>query len=494
MSTLAFHVSEFLRNLQEPAPRASASLAARGVVPTTILVLTGMAVALFLRPSELPACPVDPAASAGLVGLKNGLPRSKESCGIEADGESLSPIAELHAQLKYHSERMESAMGSSDDVDALFIKSRKLFEVLQSLDSRCEEVSEELRSIRAAERTSHSTVRAMSGFHALHGLEEPFREALAALEQSATMLGHRMAIGDMNAEEEFAELIYRRSASRSCLIGAVREARSLAALLPQKDLQIRQAMRCSPSLLLGIETLAIGEAERDGEPITTFGLGLYWSEVSLSGHDVPFLVPYFEPPWVQDGEGLHVPGHLGKAEELLMLGEQLSVGQERKERAATLALRLYQHAKFLALKHHDAAAEWRYRAASRVAAESYRPKLAAHSLARLGYLLMLRGRQQEAIDAAEEALTFSNDKVAGYILGLLRRSAGGSTAEELQRAEELLQEGGQLPSKFEALRSGAHSNLVLWRQVDEAKTMGACFELQDAAYVLICLLGRASFG
>merc|ERR1719210_156870 len=133
----------------------------------------------------------------------------------------------------------------------------------------------------------------------------------------------------------------------------------------------------------------------------------------------------------------------------MLQGETLSVGSDQLERAAVRALRLYQHAKYLASNHHDAAAELRYRAAAELAAANHRSKLAAHAMTRLSYFLTLRGRHEEALNATQEALNHTEDPLAVLLQVRLRRRLGElKTDAELSLAEEQLGEiVGQLPSE-----------------------------------------------
>lgn len=187
---------------------------------------------------------------------------------------------------------------------------------------------------------------------------------------------------------------------------------------------------------------------------------------------------------------MHVPEDIATAEDLLFRGEELTPGSLQGDRAAARALRLYQHAKHLALLHHDSAAEWRYREAARVAAAHRRPKLAAHSLTRLGFFLSLRGRRDEAQDAVKEALVHFEDPLAQYLHVSFRRTAGELTTDaEVRSAEAVLGDvAGRLPSKaLEEQRAQDHEDFVWWGRVAEGG-LRVCFDAQDSAQFLICTL------
>ncbi|CAK0885335.1 unnamed protein product [Prorocentrum cordatum] len=160
------------------------------------------------------------------------------------------------------------------------------------------------------------------------------------------------------------------------------------------------------------------------------------------------------------------------------------------------ALRLYQHAKLLAVAHHDAAAEERYLSSARLAASHRRQRLAAHALTRLAYFYLLRGRHQEALTQASEALTHATDPLAQYIQATQRRGLGLlRTEEDAKFAEEqLAQIAGKLPSQaLEEKRQAAWEELNSWRQAAEGG-IAACLGMSDAARVLICGFCKIAFG
>jgi len=303
--------------------------------------------------------------------------------------------------------------------------------------------------------------------------------------------------GSARAPERLFELTGASGAASVCLVEAVREARTLVASLPRKDPRVLEAAHSDPTMLQAVEDFAVGRLAGSGDAAALFGLGLYWSDVGASGSEAPLLgLRRVDASWAKDAHGSHVPADLARAEQLLAQGQELSDGPERDERAAARALRLYQHAKLLAVAHHDAAAEERYLSSARLAASHRRQRLAAHALTRLAYFYLLRGRHQEALTQASEALTHATDPLAQYIQATQRRGLGLlRTEEDAKFAEEqLAQIAGKLPSQaLEEKRQAAWEELNSWRQAAEGG-IAACLGMSDAARVLICGFCKIAFG
>lgn len=364
-----------------------------------------------------------------------------------------------------------------------------------ALRQHCAGLTSKIQALRKAKAGLATSQEAVSAFRMLQALERPARQAAVARQESSKALLVRVASGDWDAGEEHAELQEAASEIRSCLLVALREARLLALALPS-DVHVRAALQCDPVMLQAVEELSVSEGEAAADAGTRFSLGLYFSELGISGHFSPFFSNRRDPPWARDAKGLNVPEDIARAETLLLQAVDASLPTDRDERAATRALRLYQHAKSLALAHHDAAAEWRYKASARLAHDCQRPRLAAHSLARLGYFLKLRGRHGEALIWASRALEYGKDPLAVFLQATLRRSLGHlRTSEEVKAAEEALDQiGGRLPSKaLETERQEAATELALWRAAAEGGGLRACMDLFDAARILICILCRVPF-
>lgn len=333
---------------------------------------------------------------------------------------------------------------------------------------------------------------AISALRALRGLQADFVAADASVKRGSDAL-----MGTDGAPERLSELRSASGAASVCLLEAVREARTLVAALPRKDARVIEAANSDPTMLQAVEDFALDRLTSATDAAATFNLGLYWSDVGAGGSEtLLFGLRRVDASWAKGDQGSHVPADLARAEQLLSQGQELSDGPERDERAAARALRLYQHAKLLAVAHHDAAAEERYLSSARLAAAHRRQRLAAHALTRLAYFYLLRGRHREALAQASEALTHATDPLAQYIQATQRRGLGLlHTEEDAKFAEEqLAQIAGKLPSQaLEEKRQAAWEELNLWRQAAEGG-ITACLDMADAAKVLICGLCKLAFG
>lgn len=391
----------------------------------------------------------------------------------------MGKVQELHSQL-------------SDASDAPLAAADFALAVQGSLRRRCGILQSDLAARRQSPRSSQGAVAAL---RELQGLEAAFREAAAALEGGSSALGSATGAG---APERLARLKSLGASAHGGLLEAVREARLLAAALPRKDPRVQEAASAEPFMLQAVETFALEQLSGASDAASVFNVGLYWSDVGNGGAEAPlFGLRRVDAGWARDEQGAHVPADIARAEELMRRGQQLIDGPaERDERAAARALRLYQHAKLLAVAHHDAAAEWRYRTSAHLAAAHRRQRLASHSLTRLSYFYLLRGRHQDALATASEALTHATDPLAQYIQASQRRALGLLlTTEDARFAEEQLAAvAGKLPSQaLEEKRKAAWEELHLWREAAEGG-LRACLGLVDAARVLICGVCKMAFG
>jgi len=484
----------------------------------------------FFRPS-VPRVPSSLLKHAWALGTSSqaGTPAGAvlEACAEwtpPGSGDTEAPVGELQAQLSCHRELLEPALADSAAAAAkiapLLSKSKSLFEALRvaapgawdiladsamdwahiasaAFQSRCTAAWEELRALRNGKAIP--VPESLSVLRSLSRLESVMRQALAALRDgiwawrtwTEKTENPRAAAHGGKQIEELHEL---RGKVRSCTIRAIQEARAVVLALPQSHELVRNAVRCHPKLLADLEALALQEAEQETYAGAQFNLGLYWSEIGVSG-DVPFFGQRASESWGSDADGLYIPLDLARAEGLMLLGEEASDDTELAERGPVRALRLYHHAKRLALQHHDAAAEVRYRTAAKVAALHQRHKLAGHSLTRLSYFLSLRGWQAEALSTANEALDFTPDPLALYLQATLRCSLGyvKEEAEILEVESQLMQIAGKLPSQaLEEKRYTAHRELRIWRAAAEGG-LETCFALQDASRVLACLICKFLF-
>jgi len=454
------------------------------------------------RPSVNDALPVK---SVPVVSVQTGLEACKQQVG-------------LLMHLKCHGKLVRTDSISAADAADVLSSSRKLMGALHTqkagdadewasasvewarityaaLTSQCSASSEDLKALRRVKTAPTKTV--ILSLRRFQKLESFLKDALISARKSTALLAPQATAGSSTAGDELTDLRDAQVSASTCMLEAVQEAWQLALTLPRSNAHVRTALRCSGDMLAGLETLVVSSSMELKDSGAAFALGTYLSQRAIAEHSsVPFFGTHdASTQWVAGGGGVHVPEDMATAEELLQHDEELTQGSLKGDRAAARALRLYQHAKHLALRHHDAAAEWRYREASQVAAAHRRPKLAAHSLTRLGFLLSLRGRKDEAQDAVNDALLHFDDPLAQYLSVSLRRSAGQlETDAEVRSAQDVLVAvAGQLPSKvLEEQRAQEHNEIAWWGRVADGG-MQVCLSAQDAAQFLICLFCGVAF-
>lgn len=256
---------------------------------------------------------------------------------------------------------------------------------------------------------------------------------------------------------------------------------------------------CVPGSLRNVEQLALSaaRAEDDDNSETPFDLAQYLSIVSVARDEAPcFAVGVQEAEVARDAEGYLAPQDMIEAENLLKQAEEKSWEGSRHQKAKARAIRLLEHANFLASDVQlDAAAEWRYRTSSDLAASWNEKALASEALGRLGVMFLQRSRRKEALTAAEEALQHDSDPLALYLQASLQLSFGHlPTGSDVQEAAQRLKSlAGKLPwEALEKERSALETDLATWEAVAEGDTM-KCFGLADVAKVLICLVSRFAF-
>jgi len=200
--------------------------------------------------------------------------------------------------------------------------------------------------------------------------------------------------------------------------------------------------------------------------------------------------------WSYDREGsmAAVPRRLLQAELLLRQGAaEATPEKKRTEKRAEEALRLYNHAKWLAERNLARAAEWRYREASRIAKEAKRSVLAAHSLSRLGYFLMHWRRFDEAREVLlmSEKLNTKANPLAPFLYGLLARQTAGADVQCLLAAEERILQSKKQPSEeLEVQRQAMVSDINYWRAAEVSPW--SCLDTGNMAHILICLCSHAA--
>lgn len=179
--------------------------------------------------------------------------------------------------------------------------------------------------------------------------------------------------------------------------------------------------------------------------------------------------------------------------ELLLQAAEGAPPELSRSKVAERALRVYHHAKWLAERNHERAAEYRYRLAADLARKARRSVLAAHALSRLGYFLVQWKRSEEALPVLEEAEQFTptSNPLAQYLRGVLQRSSGADAAT-IRAAEDRLLTAAKLPSEeLEAERRVLSQEIAFWRQAE--KSPRQCVSSTDVAHILICLCGHIAF-
>jgi len=417
--------------------------------------------------------------------------------------ESPLSTAELHSQLVCFRELVEFRL-LEEEAPLILGRSRQILKAIQMQEDqesettvasgvewarishsifqqRCKGVTNQLHELRQAKVGQQNEERMLSTFRSLASLEHAFPR-----ERFVRVTSHLTA--ELHATKGTSQQPDVPPTAGACLVNTVREARSLVASSPPPSRFSQRPSRCILGFLERIEAFALQQAERAKDGESVFNLGLYWSELAVAGRGSSS-----SKHWVRDAKGWHVPQQIARAEQFLLNGEQATTGPARGERGALRALRLYQHAKFLALEHHDAAAEWRFQAAAELASSNRRRKLAAHCLARLSYFVYLRGRHRDALSFATAALAHFSDPFASYLQATLRRSLDElRTSEDIEVAERQIRDAvGHLPSQgLEQQRAAAEQELMLWRAAAEGG-FDKCFALVDVARVLLCFLCKS---
>lgn len=408
------------------------------------------------------------------------------------------PLDELRAQIECHSlfvGTLKDNQLTLEESGALNERTRSILHAVHATNDKCDAFTSRLSSVKktASDKPSEAIV-ALSG---LAGFETEASNAASALQTVSSVLEQQMMAGDWDAEDMMYEIAPMRIKFRSCLLKAAKDSRAVAQALAGSP-QAERAQRCRPDMLVGLEKLAFAEAEQDTDPGVLFSSGLLMSEVGVAPAGTPFFgrPTQSQPALTQDAKGLVVPRQIAESEEMLLQGLQASIGPDETEKAALSAIRLCQHAKFLMDTNHEAAVEWRYRAGAALATRHGRDKLAAHTFGQLSYFLHQRGKDDIALEAANEAMEMGNDPLASYLQVALRLNLGHlRTVEQVRDAkEQLVDAQGKLPSKLlEDARSATYSNLVMWNKISATGSSEKCLEMADAAEIMICMLGKAAY-
>lgn len=358
----------------------------------------------------------------------------------------------------------------------------------------------ESSSDEAAETPKASTKVEVHGIQALAAAgatASPLKGALSSSDAAFKVMESRKL--DSDELDESTELLKKRAAAAVSLLGLVREARAVAAELRSfGSPEVLRRLRCPSEALSRAEALAVAEATRQAKQKSEFrhkalfALGEYWSEKVVEES----AEPRADEKWVleEKASGSYVPADVAYAESLLAAGAAAD-GDDKADRMAMRALRFYQHAKLLAKRHHDAAAEWRYRASAAIAVRYKRKKLAAHSLSRLAYLFIQRSRHADALKVLEEARAHGGNALSMFLETMLLRSSGSLLTDKALRSSDdiLIAVAGKLPSRaLEVEREALHRAGHFWRTV-AATDVWRCFQAENVAHLLICVICRLLF-
>eukprot|EP00928_Gymnodinium_smaydae_P063764 TRINITY_DN4725_c0_g1_i2.p1 TRINITY_DN4725_c0_g1~~TRINITY_DN4725_c0_g1_i2.p1 ORF type:complete len:579 (+),score=118.55 TRINITY_DN4725_c0_g1_i2:98-1834(+) len=447
----------------------------------------------------------------------------------------LPPLVEERAQLMCHNALvapswlsesygdMLAGVASEAAEDLAVRRFKPVLGSVQGMVRQCKSLRGELRKLRGQRRPSATTQQQRSqpsandaivtAFERLASFEVPAREALETLQRITAV--RRNATGETSRDEDLEMAASSRVALRTCVVDALRDARSLAEALPRPTSKGSACKSSSAAALSSMERFAIMEAVAESDAEVSFGAGLLLSQAAMAPSDVPMFdgsvsdletgldlgVDDDVPSLAGSSSGKRtVPRTMIMAEALLRRGFEATNGEEEvSKKASSRAGVLAYHAKFL-MELGDGwenVAEKRYREAAEIARQHGRQKLASHALAQLAYFLSLRGFSEEALGAAEEAVAVdAGDPLAVHLRATLRLATGNvRTAEAALAAKnELAAVKGRLPNaNLEADRERAHAVLAKWLPVARADTMSVCLTLGDIADILTCLAAKLAY-
>lgn len=498
--------------------RAGITVTASGacVVPVAALIAALAAIALGVASGTVSgigfpveSCPLASSKSNGELGVGSppGLGALYQiqpgtSCTQHVpQGDGAAPLPQLHMWLQCLAStapkgQPDSGVPGGDSIEAW---SAQVLQAVKALHHGALVASRlALKNVRAARNLAPA--EAVTALREFASLEGPLNLAFVVLRQGIAVLGPRAMSGE-DVEEELADMAEFRRTIRVCVVSSMDMARAIAAALPLDSSTTRRAMRCEPRLLAGLELTATREAEESSEPDVMFHLGMYLSSVCIDSRsrDVPFvaLSCNAKSGWASGSGGISVPALIAQSEQLLDNAERLALDSEdRRSRAEVRAERLSMHALVLARLHHHNAAEFRYKAASQLAAKYGIGKKAATFLARLARHFYFLSHQEEALAIANEALRHDSSEPTARFLQVSTRVALGhvrTDAEAREASSELRALEGQLRfQKLESRRADLHALMARWQVVADSGA-GACLNFHDSAWALMCLLGKVAF-
>lgn len=409
----------------------------------------------------------------------------------------LAPLEQLQAQLECHSALISAAANEEDAalLNIAFVRrARMVLSALRGINGQCDAVHSKLQTLSRTGAAMRQPIEAVVALGGLASFETSARGGLATLSLLADLLDQSAKTDASQFASIVMEVHHLRIGFQGCVLKSVREARMLAHALPLTNPGIRQVQLCKPEMLMGLERLVLAASAREKDSEVTFDAGLLLSEVSTAPVDPPFFGPPHENSleWSSDLRGTQVPLQIAMSEKMLLASLESSSDLDRVERAKFVAIHLATHATHLAQEKQFTAAEWRYRASADVAQKHKHYRIAASSFAQLSYFLSLHGQADNALEAADEALSLGQDSLALYLQASLRLTLGELRTEEQlhEAAKQLIAVKGMLPSQeLEANRMEILRKLQSWHQISQAKPLGACLSYADASEILICGLG-----
>lgn len=236
-------------------------------------------------------------------------------------------------------------------------------------------------------------------------------------------------------------------------------------------------------------TLSMTETYTDVDWQQDFARALGNSEEAARDNDI------HKAHWEADpSTGAGIPSHMLAAEVALERAlEAAPMGKAKSEKTAVFALRLYNHAKWLAERNHAMAAEHRYWKAKEHALAARRSVLAGHALSRLGYFLVSWGRREEARSVLEESVRISkkSNPMAPYLLGVLDRQVAGADVHRLHLADDRILFAEVQPSEdLEEQRQKLIGEIEFWRRAETSPWR--CIEANDVGHAAICFAMHAA--
>eukprot|EP00928_Gymnodinium_smaydae_P030503 TRINITY_DN2266_c0_g1_i10.p1 TRINITY_DN2266_c0_g1~~TRINITY_DN2266_c0_g1_i10.p1 ORF type:complete len:564 (-),score=80.87 TRINITY_DN2266_c0_g1_i10:32-1624(-) len=410
---------------------------------------------------------------------------------------SVAAFSERKAQLACHAALVQSNRANKF---ALSEHIRGLMSTVEATSQRCDSVQVSLNSRRMQAAAGKGPANSLEALTPWAALEENMRDAIDTLDTLDKLLEtiqQSTAGVDLGIDKAMDRVPHLRDTLKRCALRGSREARLMAALTKPSS-AVEQKEHCLAPKLLDMECLALADHPK---PVSehAFDKGLLLSEVAMGSASTPFFRGSVECCEVcrnssLDTQGYDVPSGIVVAEELLTRGFESSQAHQRTERAVMRSMQLSKHGEYLAKSSvEDGALTWRYESAANLAAANGRDKLAAGTMAKLSSVLSKRGNVQDALEAANRAMTWSDDPLASYQQVRLRVETWTlkSGVEVEAAARQVLDiPRGVLSKKDDKARLALGMQLLGLHSAVESPSVSACFSLGDAAHVLACTFGK----